>query len=216
MTKTMRKKIILSIFHKILFNLQPPPNNCYKLEKLPIYHHKDKIIEYINNNQVTIVIGETGSGKSTQIPQFLIPENQKMIAVTQPRRVAAASLAARVSEEYGCKLGQDVGYQVRFTNMTNRQTKLKYLTDGMLLREIMLDLNLTKYSTIILDEAHERTILTDLIMGFLKQIITSGKRKDLKIVVMSATLNAELFSNFSIMLLFYTLKVKCIQFHNST
>lgn len=165
-------------------------------EKLPIYHHKDKIVEYINNNQVTIVIGETGSGKSTQIPQFLMPENPKMIAVTQPRRVAAASLAARVSEEYGCKLGQDVGYQVRFTNMSNRQTKLKYLTDGMLLREIMLDLNLTKYSTIILDEAHERTILTDLIMGFLKQIITSGKRKDLKIVVMSATLNAELFSNF--------------------
>ena len=133
---------------------------------MPIYHHKDKIIEYINNNQVTIVIGETGSGKSTQIPQFLMSENPKMIGVTQPRRVAAASLAARVSEEYGCKLGQDVGYQVRFTNMTNRQTKLKYLTDGMLLREIMLDLNLTKYSTIILDEAHERTILTDLIMGF--------------------------------------------------
>ena len=123
-------------------------------------------MEYINNNQVTIVIGETGSGKSTQIPQFLMQENKGMIAVTQPRRVAAASLAARVSEEHGCRLGQDVGYQVRFTNMSNKFTKLKYLTDGMLLRELMMDPQLTKYSTIILDEAHERTILTDLIMGF--------------------------------------------------
>ncbi|EMG45744.1 DHR2 Probable ATP-dependent RNA helicase DHR2 [Candida maltosa Xu316] len=165
-------------------------------QQLPIYHHKDKIVEYINNNQVTIVIGETGSGKSTQIPQFLMKENKGTIAVTQPRRVAAASLAARVSEEYGCRLGQNVGYQVRFTNMTNKFTKLKYLTDGMLLREIMIDMNLTKYSTIIIDEAHERTILTDLIMGFLKSLIVSGKRNDLKIVVMSATLNAELFSKF--------------------
>lgn len=165
-------------------------------QQLPIYHHREKIVEYINNNQVTIVIGETGSGKSTQIPQFLMTENKGMIAVTQPRRVAAASLAARVSEEHGCRLGQDVGYQVRFTNMSNKFTKLKYLTDGMLLRELMIDPRLSKYSTIILDEAHERTILTDLIMGFLKQLITSGNRKDLKIVVMSATLNAELFSKF--------------------
>ncbi|KAI5956751.1 prh1 [Candida jiufengensis] len=165
-------------------------------QNLPIYEHKDQITNFISENQVTIVIGETGSGKSTQIPQFLIPENKKSIAVTQPRRVAAASLAARVSEEYGCKLGYEVGYQVRFTNMSNHKTKLKYLTDGMLLREIMMDRELKKYSTIILDEAHERTILTDLIMGFLKSLIVSGTRNDLKIVVMSATLNAELFSNF--------------------
>lgn len=184
-------------------------------QQLPIYHHREKIVEYINNNQVTIVIGETGSGKSTQIPQFLMQENKGMIAVTQPRRVAAASLAARVSEEHGCRLGQDVGYQVRFTNMSNKFTKLKYLTDGMLLRELMMDPQLTKYSTIILDEAHERTILTDLIMGFLKELITSGKRNGLKIVVMSATLNAELFSRFLKMLLFFTLKVKCILFHSS-
>ncbi|KAI5968562.1 prh1 [Candida margitis] len=165
-------------------------------QNLPIYQHKDKITQFVTENQVTIIIGETGSGKSTQIPQFLIPENRKAIAVTQPRRVAAASLASRVSEEYGCKLGSDVGYQVRFTNMSNPRTKLKYLTDGMLLREIMLDRELKKYSTIILDEAHERTILTDLIMGFLKSLIVSGTRKDLKVIVMSATLNAELFSRF--------------------
>ncbi|RLV96472.1 putative ATP-dependent RNA helicase DHR2 [Spathaspora sp. JA1] len=165
-------------------------------KQLPIYRHHDNILSYIQSNQVTIIIGETGSGKSTQIPQFLMNVSSKMIGVTQPRRVAAASLASRVSEEYGCKLGNDVGYQVRFTNMTSTRTKLKYLTDGMLLREIMLDNKLQKYSIIILDEAHERTILTDLIMGFLKSLLLSGERPDLKVVIMSATLNAELFSKF--------------------
>lgn len=165
-------------------------------EKLPIYRHKDKIIDYVLRNQVTVIIGETGSGKSTQIPQFLMPLNKKRVAVTQPRRVAAASLAARVSEEYGCRLGSEVGYQVRFSNITSQNTQLNYLTDGMLIREFMLDDKLSKYSTIIIDEAHERTVLTDIIMGFLKQLIITGKRKDLKIIVMSATLNADLFSRF--------------------
>lgn len=165
-------------------------------KQLPVYQHKQKIEDYINSLQVTVLIGETGSGKSTQIPQFLMPFNKKQIAVTQPRRVAAASLAARVSEEYGCQLGQEVGYQVRFSNFTSNNTKLKYLTDGMLLREIMLDRKLSKYSTIIIDEAHERTILTDLILGFLKSLINSNDRSDLKLIIMSATLNAELFSKF--------------------
>lgn len=165
-------------------------------KQLPIYQHREKIEEYITSNQVTVLIGETGSGKSTQIPQFLMPLNKKQIAVTQPRRVAAASLAARVSEEYGCQLGQEVGYQVRFSNTTSKHTKLKYLTDGMLLREIMIDKQLLKYSTIIIDEAHERTILTDLILGFLKSLLQSGERPDLKLIIMSATLNADLFSKF--------------------
>lgn len=163
---------------------------------LPIYRHRDKITEYVLANQVTVIIGETGSGKSTQIPQFLIPHNKKRIAVTQPRRVAAASLATRVSEEFGCVIGQEVGYQVRFSNVTSHRTKLNYLTDGMLIRELMLDSTLSKYSTIIIDEAHERTVLTDLILGFLKQLIVTKTRTDLKIIVMSATLNADLFSKF--------------------
>lgn len=163
---------------------------------LPIYHHKDKITDYVKNNQVVVVIGETGSGKSTQIPQFLMPLNKKRIAVTQPRRVAAASLATRVSEEYGCPLGEEIGYQVRFSNVTSPRTKVNYLTDGMLIRELMLDDKLSKYSTIVIDEAHERTVLTDLTLGFLKQLIQSGRRKDLKVIVMSATLNAQLFSKF--------------------
>lgn len=179
-------------------NLSQRANELLEIrKKLPIYQHQDKILDYINRNQVTVIIGETGSGKSTQIPQFLMPLNKKQIAVTQPRRVAAASLATRVSEEFGCVLGEEVGYQVRFSNITDaHKTKLKYLTDGMLLREIMLDDKLRKYSTIIIDEAHERTILTDLIMGFLKELIITKKRRDLKIIIMSATLNAELFSKF--------------------
>lgn len=165
-------------------------------EKLPIYQHREKILDYVARNQVTVIIGETGSGKSTQIPQFLMPLNKKKIAVTQPRRVAAASLASRVSEEYGCVVGQEVGYQVRFSNLTSNRTKLNYLTDGMLIRELMLDPTLSKYSTIVIDEAHERTVLTDLILGFLKQLMLNKKRTDLKVIVMSATLNAELFSKF--------------------
>lgn len=165
-------------------------------KNLPIYAHKDEILRYYRQNQVLVVIGETGSGKSTQIPHFIIPENEHQIAVTQPRRVAASSLAQRVSEEYGCKIGEEVGYQVRFSNVSSHKTKLKYLTDGMLLRELMLDSKLKKYSTIVIDEAHERTILTDMILGFLKQLIVSKIRPDLKVIIMSATLNAELFSDF--------------------
>ncbi len=162
---------------------------------LPIHQHKQQILSYIAQNQVTIVIGETGSGKSTQIPQYLMG-GSKMVAVTQPRRVAALSLAARVSEEVGTPLGQLVGYQVRFANRTSRSTRLKYLTDGMLLRELMLDPQLKRYLTVVIDEAHERTILTDLLLGFLKLLLQLGARRDLKVVIMSATLNAELFLRF--------------------
>ncbi|AET38905.1 RNA helicase Ecym_3419 [Eremothecium cymbalariae DBVPG len=168
---------------------------------LPVYQNRHDIMEYMNNNVVTVLIGETGSGKSTQIPQLLLEEwgiqgRDVSIAVTQPRRVAAISLATRVSQEYGCNVGTKVGYSVRFDNRSHAsQTKLKYLTDGMLLRELMQDNNLKQYSIVIIDEAHERTILTDLILGFLKQLLHTT-RPDLKIIVMSATLQAEKFSQF--------------------
>ncbi|CCH46690.1 hypothetical protein BN7_6287 [Wickerhamomyces ciferrii] len=163
-------------------------------ETLPIYKSKDEIISKLQKERVTILIGETGSGKSTQIPQFLLPLNKKSIAVTQPRRVAAINLATRVAEEAGSALGDKVGYSVRFDNKTTHHTKLKYLTDGMLLRELMVQSSLPEYSTIIIDEAHERTVLTDLLMGFLKELLT--KRNDLKLIIMSATLDAEKFSKF--------------------
>lgn len=172
--------------------------NLYENRRdLPVFQHKEEILSHFDRNQVTILVGETGSGKSTQIPQFLLEGQNKRIAVTQPRRVAALSLAQRVSEEYGCALGEEVGYQIRFANVSDpKKTKLKYLTDGMLLRELMLDNTLSRYSVIIIDEAHERTVLTDIILGFLKDLILTKRRNDLKIIVMSATLNAELFSRF--------------------
>ncbi|AJS51033.1 BAK_1a_G0032240.mRNA.1.CDS.1 [Saccharomyces cerevisiae] len=169
-------------------------------ETLPVYQHKREIMSYIESNPVTVLIGETGSGKSTQIPQFVLEKlydtkKHGSIAVTQPRRVAAINLATRVAQEHGCKLGEQVGYSVRFDNTTTTRTRLKYLTDGMLLRELMMNSDLREYSVIVIDEAHERTVLTDLILGFLKSLI-QGPRPDLRIIVMSATLQAEKFSEF--------------------
>ncbi|CCF57394.1 hypothetical protein KAFR_0C04030 [Kazachstania africana CBS 2517] len=167
---------------------------------LPVFQNKDEIMGHIERNQVTVLIGETGSGKSTQIPQFVLEHLYKVnrkgsIAVTQPRRVAAINLATRVASENGCNVGDRVGYSVRFDNTTSAKTRIKYLTDGMLLRELMMNNSLKEYDTIIIDEAHERTVLTDLILGFLKSLI-NGPRKDLKIIVMSATLQAKKFSDF--------------------
>ena len=162
----------------------------------PVFQNRHEIMHHLRENQVSILIGETGSGKSTQVPQFLLDEvSEGGIAVTQPRRVAAINLATRVAQEHGCNLGDRVGYSVRFDNTTSKRTKLKYLTDGMLLRELMMHKDLRQYSVVVIDEAHERTVLTDLILGFLKSLI-NGPRPDLKIVVMSATLQAEKFSAF--------------------
>ena len=182
-------------------SLKSRANDLLKMrETLPVYQHKSEIMSYIESNPVTVLIGETGSGKSTQIPQFILEQlydtkKHGTIAVTQPRRVAAINLATRVAQEHGCKLGDQVGYSVRFDNTTTTRTRLKYLTDGMLLRELMMNSDLREYSVIIIDEAHERTVLTDLILGFLKSLM-QGPRQDLRIIVMSATLQAEKFSEF--------------------
>lgn len=169
-----------------------------KRKELPVYEFKDELIRKVKENQVIIIEGETGSGKTTQIPQFLLkmlakPGHQS-IACTQPRRVAAMSIAKRVSEEMDVELGQQVGYTIRFEDMTSPNTILKFMTDGMLLREAMIDPLLSKYSCIVLDEAHERTLPTDVLMGLLKEVLI--KRKDLKAVVMSATLDAERFQKY--------------------
>ncbi|ORX41484.1 hypothetical protein BCR36DRAFT_180815 [Piromyces finnis] len=164
---------------------------------LPIFSAREKIIKEILNNKALIIVGETGSGKTTQIPQFLhhagLSKNG-IIACTQPRRVAAMSIARRVSEEFGTRLGDRVGYSIRFDDKTSPNTLIKYMTDGMLLRELLSDNMLKKYSVVILDEAHERTLRTDILFGMLKAI--QKKRDDLKIIVMSATLDAEKFSEY--------------------
>ena len=124
----------------------------------------------MHDNQLLIVIGETGSGKTTQMTQYVAEAGFTIagkIGCTQPRRVAAMSVAKRVSEEFGCRLGQEVGYTIRFEDCTSPETKIKYMTEGMLLRECLIDSNLSQYSLIMLDEAHERTIHTDVLFGIL-------------------------------------------------
>ncbi|KAI9295977.1 P-loop containing nucleoside triphosphate hydrolase protein [Neoconidiobolus thromboides FSU 785] len=170
-----------------------------KRSQLPVQKQRKDFLDLIHKNQTVVLEGETGSGKTTQIPQFLLYDELpqlkgKMIACTQPRRVAAMSVAKRVSEELDVKLGEEVGYTIRFEDVTGPKTFLKYMTDGMLLREAMHDPLLSRYSAVVLDEAHERTLATDILMGLLKEVAI--KRKDLKIVVMSATLDAEKFQKY--------------------
>ncbi|XP_012269428.2 ATP-dependent RNA helicase DHX8 [Athalia rosae] len=166
-------------------------------QSLPIYKLRDELVKAVTDNQILIVIGETGSGKTTQITQYLAEAGfttRGKIGCTQPRRVAAMSVAKRVAEEFGCRLGQEVGYTIRFEDCTSPETSIKYMTDGMLLRECLMDLDLKMYSVIMLDEAHERTIHTDVLFGLLKQAV--GRRPDLKLIVTSATLDAVKFSQY--------------------
>ncbi|ANB16038.1 DEAH-box ATP-dependent RNA helicase PRP43 [Sugiyamaella lignohabitans] len=166
---------------------------------LPVHLQRDEFLKMFQSTQIMVFVGETGSGKTTQIPQFVayddLPHIQgKQIACTQPRRVAAMSVAKRVADEMDVKLGEEVGYSIRFEDKTSSNTFLKYMTDGMLLREAMTDPLLQRYSCIILDEAHERTLSTDILMGLIKQV--ASRRPDLKIIVMSATLDAEKFQSY--------------------
>lgn len=174
-------------------------------KSLPAYAVREELMKIINENQIIVVIGETGSGKTTQLVQFLsdagytksIDKDGKrlMVGCTQPRRVAAMSVAKRVSEEVGCKLGEDVGYSIRFEDKTSRtKTRIKYLTEGILLREMLGDPNLENYSCIIMDEAHERSLNTDILLGLFRQLLR--RRRDLKLIVTSATMNADRFSTF--------------------
>ncbi|CRG90899.1 hypothetical protein PISL3812_07945 [Talaromyces islandicus] len=166
-------------------------------ESLPVFAFRSQLIEAVQQHQILIVVGETGSGKTTQVTQYLAEAgftNNGIIGCTQPRRVAAMSVAKRVAEEVGCVLGEEVGYSIRFEECTSPATKIKYMTDGMLQREILQDPNLQKYSIVMLDEAHERTIATDVLFALLKK--TMKNRPDLKVIVTSATLDAEKFSTY--------------------
>lgn len=163
---------------------------------LPVHSQRDEFLEMYHKSQILVFVGETGSGKTTQIPQFVLFDelphlHGKIVACTQPRRVAAMSVARRVADEMDVNLGDEVGYSIRFEDVTSQKTILKYMTDGMLLREAMNDNDLQRYSTIILDEAHERTLATDILMGLLKGV--AARRPDLKIIIMSATLDAQKF-----------------------
>eukprot|EP00271_Cylindrocystis_brebissonii_P001537 TRINITY_DN1179_c0_g2_i1.p1 TRINITY_DN1179_c0_g2~~TRINITY_DN1179_c0_g2_i1.p1 ORF type:complete len:738 (-),score=153.97 TRINITY_DN1179_c0_g2_i1:392-2605(-) len=169
-----------------------------KRRTLPVWQQKQEFLEMLAKNQIIILVGETGSGKTTQIPQFVVEALQatgrRQVACTQPRRVAAMSVSRRVADEMDVTIGEEVGYSIRFEDNSGPKTTLKYLTDGMLLREAMTDPLLDRYKAIILDEAHERTLATDVLFGLLKEVLKN--RPDLKLVVMSATLEAEKFQGY--------------------
>lgn len=197
-------------------------------EPLPVTLFKEELMKAVRASQVLVCTGETGSGKTTQIPQYLldlvrerdaddagdnhvdgegkeaplaaggraIPSGPRklIVAVTQPRRVAATSVARRVADERGCRLGEEVGYSIRFEDRTGPRTRIKYMTDGVLVRECLEDPYLSRYGVVMLDEAHERSIDTDILFGLLKRAL--AKRPDLHAVVTSATLDVERFSKF--------------------
>lgn len=165
--------------------------------KLPIYAHREEIVETIRKSQVTIVVGETGSGKTTQLPQFLYEacfSAGGVIGITEPRRIAATSVAEYVAKNLGTNLGDLVGYQIRHDDQVGKDTKVKFMTDGVLLREIQDDPLLSKYSVIMIDEAHERSVNIDFLLGLLKDLLK--RRSDLKLVVSSATIDSDKFSSY--------------------
>ena len=162
---------------------------------LPIAREGDRIIELIRNHQVVVIAGETGSGKTTQLPKLCLAAGRGvagMIGCTQPRRIAARAVARRVAEELKTELGRGVGFQVRFNDQVGEDTHVKFMTDGILLAEIASDRWLSAYDTIIVDEAHERSLNIDFLLGYLKQLLR--KRRDLKVIVTSATIDTERFA----------------------
>lgn len=167
-------------------------------KSLPIYTFRDDLLKAIGEYQVLIIVGETGSGKTTQIPQYLheagYTKDGLKVGCTQPRRVAAMSVAARVAEEMGVKVGNEVGYSIRFEDATSDKTILKYMTDGMLLREFLTEPDLGAYSALMIDEAHERTLHTDILFGLVKDI--ARFRPELKLLISSATMDAQKFAKY--------------------
>ena len=172
---------------------------------LPIYKNKEELINLLKSPELNVIIimGETGSGKTTQVPKIIYENfplnNNRMICITQPRRIAAISISERVAEELDSKIGDIVGYSVRFKEKMSKKTKIKFVTDGMLVRECILDQNLEKYNYIILDEIHERSIHTDILMMICKDLLMNKRKHDLKLIIMSATLDPKKYMEY-----FYT------------
>ena len=167
-------------------------------KSLPIYAYRDQFLAALEEYQILVIVGETGSGKTTQLPQYLheagYTKGGLKVGCTQPRRVAAMSVAARVADEMGVKVGNEVGYSIRFEDATSEKTILKYMTDGMLLREFMTEPDLGGYSALMIDEAHERTVHTDILLALVKDL--ARERPDLKLLISSATMNASKFAEY--------------------
>ena len=191
--KTIEQKYQKS--HEIFLKRQAKQPKPQYDGTLPVHERLDDIKTAIQNHQVTIICGETGSGKTTQLPKICLELGRGvagLIGHTQPRRLAACSVAERIAEELGSPLGEAVGYKVRFNDHTSRDAYVKLMTDGILLAETQTDRFLTAYDTLIIDEAHERSLNIDFLLGYLKQLLP--KRPDLKVIITSATIDAERFS----------------------
>src|SRR4051795_5089498 len=166
---------------------------------LPISRRRDDIAAAIRDHQVVVVAGETGSGKTTQLPKICLELGRgaggrgALVGHTQPRRTAARSVAERLAAETGTTLGDEIGYQVRFTDRTSPATRVKVMTDGILLAELQRDRQLRRYDTIIIDEAHERSLNIDFLLGYLKRLLP--RRPDLKLIITSATIDPERFAH---------------------
>ena len=164
---------------------------------LPVYRQHQKILDSLDNNQVIVVESPTGSGKTTQIPQILYHSGyaeEGIIGVTQPRRIAAVSVTEFIAEQLGKTIPETIGYKMRFEDKTDLSTRIKIMTDGILLQEIKADYYLSRYSVIMVDEAHERSLNIDFILGLLKRILRERPR--FKVIISSATINAEVFSEY--------------------
>jgi pre-mRNA-splicing factor ATP-dependent RNA helicase DHX38/PRP16 len=164
---------------------------------LPVYACRKELLGYVRENSVVVIAGETGSGKTTQIVQYLLEEGfaaNGLIGCTQPRRMAAVGVSHRVAQEVGCKLGDTVGYAIRLEDVTSKNTRLKFMTDGVLMRELINDRMLRKYSVVVMDEAHERSVNTDVLLGAMKDVLR--ERLDFKLLVTSATMELDKFARF--------------------
>ncbi|MEY4864360.1 MAG: hypothetical protein RLZ51_2455, partial [Pseudomonadota bacterium] len=167
-------------------------------DALPVSSRRDDIARALGAHPVVIVSGETGSGKTTQLPKICLTQglgSRGLIGHTQPRRLAATSVARRIAEELGTPLGTDVGYKIRFNDTVGRDTRIKLMTDGILLAETLSDPLLRAYDTIIIDEAHERSLNIDFLLGYLKGLIDGPRSKDLKLIITSATIDAARFAS---------------------
>ena len=184
--------------HYLDFKQKERFNKLRKLRKfqatLPIAAYEKEIVAAVKNESILILAGDTGCGKSTQVPQYLYKAGFDKIACTQPRRIACIGLSKRVSYEMLCEYGTEVGYQIRFERQKSAKTKILFITEGLLLRQLSDDENLSNYSVIIIDEIHERNLHGDFLLGIAKCLMRA--RPDMKIVLMSATINLKLFANF--------------------